>query len=208
MLFTCPLRCPLSNQPTSHSTDVITRLQVISSAIVQLYFAHRLYKFSGSPGLAVVVVILTIGQFGVGTALSVQVNLVHNLQNIFYRERPLMVSWLILEALDDLVIAFSVSYFFRRRRTGIPSTDSALRLLTTYAINSGVLTSAIAIVIMFDFALYGLHFVHFALCPSLGGIYTGSLLANLHSRKRARERLLPDGDNIPGIRLSLPPDTA
>ncbi|KAF8312180.1 uncharacterized protein EI90DRAFT_3094175 [Cantharellus anzutake] len=82
---------------------------------------------------------------------------------------------------------------------------------------------------MFDFALYGLHFVHFALCPSLGGIYTGSLLAkyvhrainhyfltgpilqfhdSLHSRKRARERLLPDGDNIPGIRLSLPPDTA
>ncbi|KAF8314613.1 uncharacterized protein EI90DRAFT_420685 [Cantharellus anzutake] len=105
-----------------------------------------------------------------------------------------MISWLTLEALADLVIALVMSYFLNRRRTGFQQTDTVLRKLTVYSINTGLLTSALALVVMFFFAFYGFHFIHLMFFLPLGGVYTASLLANLHSRSSLWGELQP-GEN-------------
>ncbi|KAF8334912.1 uncharacterized protein EI90DRAFT_374816 [Cantharellus anzutake] len=101
------------------------------------------------------------------------------------------------------MIAFVMSFFLNRRRTGFRQTDTMLRKLTVYSINTGLLTSALALVVMFAFAFYGFHFVHLMFILPLGGVYTASLLANLHSRSRLWGELQP-GENVnrlsPGVR--------
>ncbi|KAF8334914.1 uncharacterized protein EI90DRAFT_3048861 [Cantharellus anzutake] len=100
-----------------------------------------------------------------------------------------MISWLTLEAVADLMIALAMSYFLHRRRTGFRQTDTVLRQLIVYAINTGLLTSVLALAVMFAFALYGFHFVHMI----------------LHSRSRLRAEL-HSGKNGISIHLShLPP---
>ncbi|KAF8310900.1 uncharacterized protein EI90DRAFT_3098792 [Cantharellus anzutake] len=147
-------------------------------------------------------VLLTLGQIGTGLAICLRVNIARGGESIVHSMRPLMVSWLTLEAAADLVIALSVSYFLQTRRTGVLQTDTVLRKLTIYAINTGLLTSILALVVMFVFALYGLHFVHMIFILPLGGVYTASLLANLHSRSRLWKELHHQGENDFPIHLS------
>ncbi|KAF8312171.1 uncharacterized protein EI90DRAFT_3094141 [Cantharellus anzutake] len=181
-------------------------LTVICSIVVQSYFVLRLHRLSGTIWLPMLLVLLTLGQIGTGLVICLRVNITRGVQSIIHPLRPLMVSWLTLEAAADLVIALSVSYFLQTRRTGVRQTDTVLRKLTIYAINTGSLTSILALVVMFAFAFYGLHFVHMMFILPLGGVYTASLLANLHSRSRLRKVLHRQGENGISIHLSrLPP---
>ncbi|KAF8327798.1 uncharacterized protein EI90DRAFT_3067050 [Cantharellus anzutake] len=99
-----------------------------------------------------------------------------------------------------------MSLYLRRMRTGFPRTDSVVRFLTIYAVNTGLLTSLAAMAIMFAFAFYGFHFVHECFILPLGGLYTASLLANLHSRSTIRERLHRGNSVGESIHLSRLPD--
>jgi len=77
-------------------------------------------------------------------------------------------------------------------RTGFSATDRALNLMVTYAINTGLATSLLAVASLIAWIHpYYPHFVYQSFSASMGGVYTFTLLANLHARTRARTRLLP-----------------
>ncbi|KAF8334913.1 uncharacterized protein EI90DRAFT_3120783 [Cantharellus anzutake] len=178
---------------------------VICSTIVQLYFVLRLYRFGGSIWLPMLVALLTLGQVGTGLAIWIKANISHGLESFIRPIRYTEIPWLTLEAVADLVIAFSMSYFLQKRRTGFRQTDTVLRTLTVYAINTGLLTSILALAVMFAFVFYGFHFIHLTFIVPLAGVYTASLLANLHSRSTLRGQL-HSGENGISIHLSrLPP---
>ncbi|KAF8314608.1 uncharacterized protein EI90DRAFT_3089620 [Cantharellus anzutake] len=113
---------------------------VICSTVVQLYFAFRLYRFSGSIWLSALVVLCTLGQVGTGLAIWIKANVTHELESFIQPIRHVVITWLTLEAVADLVIAFAMSYFLQKRRTGFRPTDTVLRKLAVYAINTGLLT--------------------------------------------------------------------
>ncbi|KAF8314615.1 uncharacterized protein EI90DRAFT_421247 [Cantharellus anzutake] len=164
---------------------------VICSAIVQFFFILRLYRLSGSTWLPTSIVFLTLGQFGTGVALFVKANATHSPENVLFSKGPLAISWLTLEAVADLVIAFAMSYFLQKRRTGFRRMDTVLRKLTAYAISTGLVTGPQFIPMIFIFVL--------------GGVYTTSLLANLHSRSKLWSELRFEGDNGISIHLSRLP---
>ncbi|KAF8336950.1 uncharacterized protein EI90DRAFT_89449 [Cantharellus anzutake] len=149
----------------------------------------RLSTPSMSTWLPTLLGVLTLGQLGTGVAICVRANVTHGIESIIRPERPLLISWQTLEAMADLIIAFSMSYYLQNRRTGFRRTDTVIRKLIVYAINTGLVTSVLALVVMFAFAFYGFHFVHMLFILPLGGVYTVSLLANLHSRSILREEL-------------------
>ncbi|KAF8314636.1 uncharacterized protein EI90DRAFT_423526 [Cantharellus anzutake] len=113
---------------------------VICSAIVQFFFVLRLYRLSGSIWLPISLILLTLAQFGTGVVLFIQANVTHGLESVLFSKHPLTISWLTLEAVADLVIAFAMSYFLQKRRTGFRRMDTVLRKLTAYAISTGLLT--------------------------------------------------------------------
>ncbi|KAF8330304.1 uncharacterized protein EI90DRAFT_3124331 [Cantharellus anzutake] len=91
--------------------------------------------------------------------------------------RPFVTVWLSLEAASDLLIAASVCYFLRQNRTGIHLTDSVIRKLSIYALNTGAFTSILAIIGLLAFVFYGLHFATLLSTVPLGGAYITTLLA-------------------------------
>ncbi|KAF8327472.1 uncharacterized protein EI90DRAFT_3127156 [Cantharellus anzutake] len=109
------------------------------------------------------------------------------------------------QAAADLIIAVSMSYYLQRCRTGFRQTDTVLRKLTLYAINTGLVTSVLALAVMFAFAFYGFHFIAMILILPLGGVYNASFLANLHSRSRLRKELYSGGERGISIHISRIP---
>ncbi|KAF8312553.1 uncharacterized protein EI90DRAFT_3022993 [Cantharellus anzutake] len=145
---------------------------IICSTIVQFYFGFRLYRFSGSIWLPMPVVLLTLGQFGTGLAIWIKGNITHGLESLVRPVRHVEIAWLTLEVLADLVIAFAMSYFLLNRRTGFRQTDTVLRKLTVYAINTGLLTSVLALAVMFSVQLLPALMMHqVALTPYLRVIF-------------------------------------
>ncbi|KAF8314618.1 uncharacterized protein EI90DRAFT_421946 [Cantharellus anzutake] len=195
-----------SGKLTIRWIDTIYQLSmVICSAIVQFLFILRLYRLSGSIWLPTLIVFLTLGQFGTGVVLFVKANFTHGPQSILFSKRPLTVSWLTLEAVADLVIGFAMSYFLQKRRTGFRRMDTVLRKLTAYAISTGLLTGILALGAMFSVAFHSPQFIPMIFIFVLGGVYTTSLLANLHSRSRLWSELRFEGDNGISIHLSRLP---
>ncbi|KAF8338047.1 uncharacterized protein EI90DRAFT_3041414, partial [Cantharellus anzutake] len=79
-----------------------------------------------------------------------------------------------------------------RRRTGFPRTDRAIKILIRYAVHTGAITSVIALTILISYLWYdGYHFLTMSFVVPWGGVYTITLLANLHARSHARRCLLP-----------------
>jgi len=132
---------------------------------------------------------MTSAQFGVGLDLYFLANKLHVPQDVVRLSRPLIIAWLTMQAISDLIIAGAMSFFLRRRRTGFPQTDTVIKILMMYAINTGLLTSMVAMEVMLVFTFCGFQFFHECFIIPLGGLYTTSLLANLHSRSMLRRKL-------------------
>ncbi|KAF8339649.1 uncharacterized protein EI90DRAFT_2265058 [Cantharellus anzutake] len=177
---------------TDWESTIYQMATVTCAVVVQMYYAYRLYRLSNSSWLSILVVMLTLAQFGLALAVCLKSNLTHQIEQTVTPLRPLILSWLLIEAVVDTLIAASMWYFLSRQRTGFRETDSAITILTVYAINTGVVTTILAMTVMFAFAFYGYHFIHMAFVLSLGAVYAVSLLANLHSRSIVRERLKPN----------------
>ncbi|KAF8310579.1 hypothetical protein DL93DRAFT_2084374, partial [Clavulina sp. PMI_390] len=88
----------------------------------------------------------------------------------------------------DLALAFGVVIELRRKRTGFLQTDRMINWLMLYGVASGVVTSVVAIGILAANIVGGGQTV-LAAGVALGGVYTVSALAHLHSRTGLRSRL-------------------
>ncbi|KAF8330312.1 uncharacterized protein EI90DRAFT_3060221 [Cantharellus anzutake] len=178
----------------------------ISSVTVQFYFIHRLRKLGQSEWVPLLLTIMTLAQLAMGLVICIHMNINHGIYNLIPILKPFLIAWLTIEAGSDVIIAFSMCYFLRKSCTGFRSTDSIIRVLMIYAINTGMLTTVMAMAVMFTYTFYGLHFVNLIFLLPLGGVYTASLLSNLHSRSTLQRRLRTVEEHGTSIHLSrLPP---
>ncbi|KAI9068725.1 hypothetical protein FKP32DRAFT_1754257 [Trametes sanguinea] len=87
-----------------------------------------------------------------------------------------------VEATVDLIVAATQCLLLRRLETGIQRTDSVIRILITYSINTGLLTSLCAIGALVSYAVAPTKFIYFAFYFVLSKLYVNSLLATLNAR--------------------------
>ncbi|KIP11306.1 hypothetical protein PHLGIDRAFT_141640 [Phlebiopsis gigantea 11061_1 CR5-6] len=64
--------------------------------------------------------------------------------------------------LADVVIAAALSFSLARRKTGIRGTDSMIRILIAYSVNTGILTSLCALLVLICYATMPSNFVFIA----------------------------------------------
>jgi len=147
-------------------------------------------------------VTLILVQFGFGVASSCRAYILSNLYDIAAKERWLIGMWLGCQAITDLTLAGSMTFLLRRQRTGFMRTDNAINRMVFYTINTGTITSVVAVIILVTFVIDGFHFVVLALGIPLGGIYIMTMLANLHSRLKIRRYLAP-GSRINGPQIEM-----
>ncbi|KAJ8462774.1 hypothetical protein ONZ51_g10688 [Trametes cubensis] len=87
-----------------------------------------------------------------------------------------------VEVAVDVTIAVTQCLLLRRFETGIQRTDSVIRILIAYSINTGLLTSLCAIGALVSYAAAPTKFIYFAFYFVLSKLYVNSLLATLNAR--------------------------
>ncbi|KAI0357246.1 hypothetical protein OH77DRAFT_1435937 [Trametes cingulata] len=101
-----------------------------------------------------------------------------------------------VEATVDLIVALAQCVLLRSFETGIRRTDMVIRVLITYSINTGLLTSMCAIGALVSYAAEPTKFIYFAFYFVLSKLYVNSLLATLNARGSlhgTRTRRRPSG---------------
>jgi len=191
--------------PSTHNpwyNSIGTIITVISVMIVQLFFVYRLHQLSALVWLPVFIVITTFVQTGMGLVSNVKsFTTTHFTKSIIHQLRAFIITSLVLGAANSLVIALSLSFSLWKSRTGFSQTDSVLRKLSIYAINTGALTSVMAMTIMISVIWFGSSSIQQAFGLPLGGVYTACLLANFHSRSTLRRQLQKSEEPSSGIRM-------
>ncbi|KAG8742373.1 hypothetical protein FRC10_001595 [Ceratobasidium sp. 414] len=107
----------------------------------------------------------------------------------FIKYNWLVGGWLGAAALGDVVIVYMLSTALMSQRTGFGRTDALINKLLRYTINTGLLTSIIAIVDVVAFCTMN-NLIHLGFNFILGKLYTNTLLATLNSREIEPENVV------------------
>ncbi|EPT05146.1 hypothetical protein FOMPIDRAFT_1045211 [Fomitopsis schrenkii] len=163
-------------------------LGATAGAIVKACFAMRVWRFSNNNiWVTGAILTLTFGQLAMAVVYTIEAFRIANLTKLADLKVVGTIS-LGLGVATDMVTALALCFFLRNLRTGYSRDDSLVNRLTLYALNTGVVTSAISLatVILYDimpenFIFMGFYFV-------LSKLYANSFLATLNTRKVIRGR--------------------
>ncbi|KAJ7649234.1 hypothetical protein B0H17DRAFT_1102534 [Mycena rosella] len=99
---------------------------------------------------------------------------------------------------SDLSVALALCYLLRGSRTGFQRTDSLIRVLMMYTVNTGLIVALDATAGMFSYVFMPHNFIFLGFYLLLSKLYLNSYLAILNARTGLREKL----DDPKSIHLS------
>ncbi|OCH90213.1 hypothetical protein OBBRIDRAFT_619694 [Obba rivulosa] len=158
----------------------------VSDVLVRSLFCQRVWKLSGRNWLLTgAIAISSLITFGGSIAFSIRGL---EIDNFFAFSE---ISWILytsfgLGVVADLLIAISLVVFLQRRRTGFSRTDSIVRILMLYSINTGALTTLCAFLCLVMYATMPDNFVFIAFYFVLPKLFLNSFLATLNARRSLR----------------------
>lgn len=159
-------------------------LSGIVSATVQLFFAWRIWVLSKSVPLAGLIVSIAVTQglcamySGIRFAI---INDVTKIASLF----PTATIWLGGSALCDFIITISMVTFLARASTGFSQTDSVITKLIRMTVETGLVTTTVAITELILYLVYPHNNLHMIPALALAKLYTNTLLATFNSRSLA-----------------------
>ncbi|ESK94546.1 hypothetical protein Moror_8013 [Moniliophthora roreri MCA 2997] len=158
------------------------------TVIVHLFYARRIYVFSGRnkyvPGI---IVLLKAAQFGITIALAVNTIELHSFQAIASsaHEKNLTVGALSFAVASDVLCTAFLCYYLHISRSPIRNTETSRMIdrIIFFAINNGILTSAISIIVLILSIYQRSNLLYFSIFQVNGNLYANSLLATLNFRE-------------------------
>ncbi|KAI9442436.1 hypothetical protein H4582DRAFT_2096394 [Lactarius indigo] len=179
-------------------------ISILVGASVQFYYTRRVYIVSHSIFVPVLIVVLVV----IGSSFGFLFTAKETALKQFARFHSL--TWIpcvgmTAGALADLLIAAAMCWSLYHKRTG---TDSIIMTLMAYSINSGLLTSILAVAMTISFAVSSSSLVWLAIYWTMSKCYANSLLAMLNCRDYVRDRSTADNPdnafNLSSIRIEPP----
>ncbi|KAG7100235.1 hypothetical protein E1B28_002009 [Marasmius oreades] len=163
-------------------------INAISGTIVQLFFAYRISVLSKSRILGGLVALLAVAGCAAGMASGIRAKIspLTNLGTIAISTKTEFSVWLSISAACDILITTSmVTILSRNRGTGLnPETDHAIKKIIWLTVETGTLTTVVAILTM----ALTIAFPEKAYCNILmdiiGKIYSNNFLVILNRRIR------------------------
>ncbi|KAI0357200.1 hypothetical protein OH77DRAFT_141536 [Trametes cingulata] len=157
---------------------------LVSNLIVRAIFGMRIWRLSGGRWLVPVCIVNVLSFFvlGDGTYFAARGLAVGNLVEVH------QFSWSFYagfgaEVVADAIIAVSQCVLLVRMRTGMERTDSLIAVMMKYSINTGLLTSICAALVLITYATQPMNFVYWAFYFVYSKLYVNSLLATLNARR-------------------------
>jgi len=171
--------------------------------IVEVFLARRVYILSNKNFILTgIIVLLSFCYFGFEMAVQVRTFQLQKLA-LFFEFQWIASVGLACASAADLIIAVSLTYYLRKSRTGIKTTDSIVNMLILYAMNTGLLTGICVLIDMICFLTMPDNLIHISFNIVVGKLYTNSLLATLNFRDVLRN----SKKNVNTFSLSTMPGT-
>ncbi|KAF9461117.1 hypothetical protein BDZ94DRAFT_1310962 [Collybia nuda] len=159
----------------------------ITSGIVQISFAYRIYVFSRSKIAGII--ITTVALLQAVSALIVGVRFFH-LESLKISDPKSDIPkalWFVGSAVCDVIITIFLTYFLSRQRTDIRATQKLITRVTRLTIENGFLTgnnAAVATLACIMCLLFPGTNYHVAPALLLGKLYSITLVTSFNSRLR------------------------
>ncbi|KAI0701759.1 hypothetical protein C8Q76DRAFT_240747 [Earliella scabrosa] len=176
-------------QLTIPTWSILSQIVVtgVSDLAVRGVFCHRVWKLSNRNWpLLIAIIISSLVVFGGGMAFAVKGFRIPNFEALSEISDILYIS-LGSGVFADVLIAASLCFLLAKRRTGFARTDSTVRVLMLYSINTGGLTSLCALLCLLTYASMPNNFIFIAFYFVLPKLYLNALLATLNARRSLRE---------------------
>lgn len=164
--------------------DLSVILTTCVAFIIQSYFMWRTWVLTKSYALTGTIFILILLSLGFGLACGAETFILRDFDN-FVVFRWGVGSWLGASAACDLVVAGSLCWTLWHSKTGFKPTDSLLDRLIVWTLNTGLLTSIVAVIDLICFGTMN-NLIHFAFNVCLAKLYANMFVATLNQRLRNR----------------------
>ncbi|KAH9849389.1 hypothetical protein C2E23DRAFT_784400 [Lenzites betulinus] len=159
----------------------------VSDLIVRGIFCERVWKLSNKNWPLIMTIVTTsLVVFGGSIGFAVKGFSLPAFVDLFEVSDILYVS-LGAGVVADVLIAAAMCVLLAQRRTGFSRTDSIVRVLTLYSINTGAFTSLCALLCLVSYATMPNNFVFIAFYFVLPKLFLNSLLATLNARRPLRQ---------------------
>ncbi|TBU23947.1 hypothetical protein BD311DRAFT_672889 [Dichomitus squalens] len=173
----------------------------VSDVTVRSIFCHRVWRLSnGNWPLAIAIMVSSLTVFGE----SVYASEVGQLQSFgvgtfagFSKIADILYVSFGAGVVADVLIAGALCTILARCKTGFRKTDSVVRTLIMYSINTGLLTSLCALSCLITYATMPNNFIFIAFYFVLPKLFLNSLLATLNAREALRDAGAGDVVSIP-----------
>ncbi|OCH84356.1 hypothetical protein OBBRIDRAFT_414144 [Obba rivulosa] len=157
---------------------------------VRSLFCLRIWWLSGKNWMLVSIIMLcSLGELGALLAFAVKdVTVVHYQ---FFGLRALSPEFYasnILTIIADSFIAISQVVLLLKRRSNVRRTDSMIRTLIVYSVNTGLLTTACALTLLITWVTMPDNLIYLIFFSALPTLLFNALLATLNARQELRER--------------------
>ncbi|KAF9450684.1 hypothetical protein P691DRAFT_757922 [Macrolepiota fuliginosa MF-IS2] len=187
-----------------------------TALMVQSFLTMRVWRLSNRrPWVTGIAALLVAGEFGcvvVFTTLALRLETYTELAHL----KSLSIAVNALAAAGDLLIATTLCIILHQSRTGFQRSDTMIKKLIVYSVNTGLLTRLIssqdpvvspnvpvdslcAVASLVSIVLAGQTFFYIMFFFCIGRLYSNSLLATLNARKNIRaaaDRIHNTSDNM------------
>ncbi|KAL7280594.1 hypothetical protein ACG7TL_005529 [Trametes sanguinea] len=157
-------------------------------AIVKICFGLRVWRFSRhNVPVTMLIMLGTVAQLAAAFVFTVKAFHIPSLATVGSLKLVGSIA-LGLGMATDVITAAALCYFLRGLKTGYHRDDSIVNTLTLYAINTGVITSAISLSTLILYDLMPTNFIFMAFYFVLSKVYANSFFAALNTRRSVRGR--------------------
>ncbi|KZS94778.1 hypothetical protein SISNIDRAFT_452892 [Sistotremastrum niveocremeum HHB9708] len=165
------------------SVNVAVGLTVIIKLLVGLFFINRI-RFLGNNNYVFCLALLVceLSHFSVGMAVSITSFRYEFFTTLQEKAKGLIMAGLILGAVTDSIITFTLCNYSRRSAIMDKWNDSWPAVVSVFIVHNGAITGMTDIICLILFLVFPNSFAYVALYQLLSKFYANSLLATLNSK--------------------------
>ncbi|TFK59065.1 hypothetical protein BDN72DRAFT_851470 [Pluteus cervinus] len=172
----------------------------ISNWIVRSMFARRVWRLSNKNiVLTTWIMAISTADLVVGLFITVKAFGIQSFPDLSKISHIMYLNFAV-STVSDISLSLALCYLLRRSRTGFPKTDSILRILMLYTVNTGLLVAIDETVGLITYVTMPDNLIFLGFYLLLSKLYLNSYLAMLNARDKLRDRL--DAHDPVSIHLS------
>lgn len=164
------------------SAAATTLFTGITGALVESYFAFRLWKLSKRYFLPLLSLVLCVIAQVVSLVITVQAFKTSSIAVFEIDQNTSITLALTSRVLCDLILTMSMAWYLKKQKSEYSRTTSMIDRLVLWTIETGLITSVVAVLVISFFLAMKQNYIWVGLYAILASVNANSLLASLNGR--------------------------